>query len=99
MRSEALACRASTAWGDMVAAVGLGDASVLVGRIASRKWLVKLEPQQLRSVSVATGVHPAVIQDMGLDRFRNADRCRCSQDGTVAMAPLLCIAVLPGLPG
>lgn len=68
---EALACRASTAWGDMLAAVGLGDTSVPVGGIASRKWLVKLEPQQLRSVSVATSVDPAVIQDMGLHRFRD----------------------------
>jgi TniQ len=65
---EALAARADTAWGDMVAAVGISSHDV-PGWDARRDWLITLAPTQLRRVGVVTGVDTAVIETMALTRY------------------------------
>ena len=62
---EALAHRTHTAWGDLLAAVGLDSPD----GTATPGWLVHLLPEQTAALSVATGVAADTVAAMTLTRY------------------------------
>lgn len=62
---EALAHRTHTAFGDLLGALGLSP----LGGMGTTAWMVRLNPDEARSIHTATGIDEAVLKAMTLQHY------------------------------
>lgn len=62
---EAIAHRTHTAFGDLLTAVGLSPCNAT----GASDWIVRLNPNEAQTISIATGISPDVLETMTLQHY------------------------------